>query len=361
MATISIDYDSNGDVELILEDSLSTGLTQRAEQDSQSAMYTVGPLGIKVKDVHLKVSSLRLTSSSKFFRAMLEGSAFPEGRQLQEHGLVQLRLSEPEDDPRAMIIILGILYENDVQVPTEIDFPTLCKVAVLVDKYYWHIPVTPYATSWFDQLLKSHGFPDSFDQKILDWLWIAWLFGMKDHFKKISRVAQQDACTSTDLMDEGIRLPTRIIEAINKQRQVAFQQIEQAIEAFQVHILHNMQNGEGEYASPEHRMLGCMAIGFATSWNQNLKVGNFAAPDHAGSSVRLLIEQIKQSQTMEGWTVQAPNEGASRFIIPGGKFDLKAELQKTIIDLKMDDWGLNYDDFKQSPAAKQSGKASNLE
>jgi hypothetical protein len=217
MATISIDYDSRGDVELILQEKEYVGLDQAADQASQSseegtaAMYTVGLLGVKVKEVHLRVSSLRLISSSRYFQAMLEGGRFPEGNKLKEDGFIQIRLTEPEDEPTVMIIILGILYEKDVQLPTKIDLPMLHKVAVLVDKYQWHVPLTPYAVLWFEDLANNEGFPKSFDESTLMWLWIAWLFGMKNHFKSLSRIAQQDARNTIDPTEEGIRLPTRII------------------------------------------------------------------------------------------------------------------------------------------------------
>jgi hypothetical protein len=217
MATVFIDYDSNGDVELILEQKHDTPLHEAAEQASQlseqeeSSRYNVGPLSIKVKEFRLRVSSVKLTSSSDYFRAMLEGSGFREGEELKTHGSVSIELSDPEDEPTAMMIILGILYENNVQVPSELDLPTLEKVAVLVDKYQWHVLVTPRAISWFDRLLNSKGLPDNFDETVLTWLFIAWQFGIKDHFKALSKVAQQDASYSIDLRDESIRLPTRVL------------------------------------------------------------------------------------------------------------------------------------------------------
>jgi BTB/POZ domain len=217
MATISIDYDSKGDVELILEKKDNTPLNQAAQQVSQSSeeeelvRYNVGPLGIKVKEFRLRVSSFKLISSSRYFQKMLEGSRFREGKELNEHGFIEIELLDPEDEPTAMMIILGILYGTDVQVPVKLDLPTLDKVAILVDKYQWHALVTPHAISWLDNLLDSRGYPDTIDETLLMWLFIASLFGMKDQFKTLSKVAQQDACSSIDLTDEGIRLSTRVL------------------------------------------------------------------------------------------------------------------------------------------------------
>jgi hypothetical protein len=142
---------------------------------------------------------------------MLEGPGFREGRELKEHGFVKIELLDPEDDPRATMVVLGILYGNNVQLPVDLDLPTLHKVAVLVDKYQWHELVTPHAISWFDQLSESQGIPITFHETLLMCLWIAWLFRMKDRFKTLSRVAQQDAYDLIDLTDESIGLPTRVI------------------------------------------------------------------------------------------------------------------------------------------------------
>jgi hypothetical protein len=107
----------------------------------------VGPLVVNAKEVRLRVSALKLASSSSYFQAMLESSTFVEGRELKENGFVQVKLLGQEDDPTAMIIILGIMYENNVEVPTEMDISMMEKVAVLIDKYQWHALAAPHANS----------------------------------------------------------------------------------------------------------------------------------------------------------------------------------------------------------------------
>jgi hypothetical protein len=201
MATISIDYDSTGDVELILQE----------QDDENSAKYNLGPLGVKVKEVHLRVSSLKLISSSHYFQAMLEDSEFQEGKELKQNGFLEIELLDPEDDPTAMMIILGILYGKEIRMPNEVGLEMLNRVTVLVDKYHWHALVTSHAISWYDGLLDSLGLPDAFDETLLTWLWIAWVFGIRRRFKALSQVAMQDARKSIDLTDEAIRLPIRAL------------------------------------------------------------------------------------------------------------------------------------------------------
>lgn len=118
--------------------------TYRAPSWSWAA---IRPLSIKVKEVRLRVSSLKLISSSHYFRAMLEGSGLRKGEELKVYSFVKIKLFDLEDELTAMMIVLRILYEFDIQVPCELDLPTLDKVSVLVNKYQWHVLVTPYATS----------------------------------------------------------------------------------------------------------------------------------------------------------------------------------------------------------------------
>jgi hypothetical protein len=97
MMTISIDYDSNGDVELIFEKTDNCH-NQAAKQtllssgQEKTAGYNVGPLGVEVREVRLRVSSRKLISSSRCFQAMFEGHGFREGKELKEHGFVKIEL-----------------------------------------------------------------------------------------------------------------------------------------------------------------------------------------------------------------------------------------------------------------------------
>ncbi|KAH8798364.1 hypothetical protein F5884DRAFT_813964 [Xylogone sp. PMI_703] len=326
MGTISINFDSNGDVELILgmENTCLKPEAQKAlpstkqeespprtqegpssnKEDPASgkqeeyAKYSVGPLSIITKEIRLRVSSLKLISSSRYFQGMFEGPAFCERKELIEHGFVEIELLDPDDDPTAMMIILGILYETSTQVPPRLDLQMLYKVTVLVDKYQWHTLVTPHAILWFDGLVDSQGLPDKFDQTLLMWLWIAWIFERKYHFKVLSRVAQQDACSSIDLKDESIRLSTGTLKAINEQREAAFLKIEQAIQAFQKQLL-----GSEADPIPEQERLKYMVLGFTAFSSQYLKVGGFSLPDHAGSSVRSLKNSINSLQSIRDFNV----------------------------------------------------------
>jgi hypothetical protein len=98
---------------------------------------------------------------------------------------------------------------------------------------------------------------------------------------------------------------------------------------------------------PETSLLRAMTFGYLTFSSQTLQLGEFGTPDHAGCSVMWLKRSINSLETMQGFTVCPPvNHVGGRCIIGGGTWDLKKKLQDAMSDLKIEEWGLDYDDFK---------------
>jgi hypothetical protein len=91
------------------------------------------------------------------------------------------------------------------------------------------------------------------------------------------------------------------IEAINEQRRVAFQEVEQALNAFITSLL----NGEG-LTGDDLKMIRCLVIGHATCYAQDLKLRAFAVPDYASTSIRSLCDQMASTQSLEGYWVESP-------------------------------------------------------
>ncbi len=111
---------------------------------------------------------------------------------------------------------------------------------------------------------------------------------------------------------------------------------------------------------PEYKMLAGMVLECATFCSQDLELGEFAAHDHAGRSICWLRDRINLSQSMANFKFVGPDNG-KRYVIPDGNWDLKSELKRAITDLKMDEWGLDYDDFKPSPPNNRPNRVPDLE
>jgi hypothetical protein len=359
MATLSIDYDPSGDVKLVLVEKESPQ-TSSSDQNSSietrpeslPSVYGLGLVHMKVRQVHLRVSSSKLIASSCYFDAMLNGARFKEGKELEEKGFVTIELLHPEDDPTAMMVILAILYCADPNitsiVPANMELKNLEKLTILVDKYQWQDIVQPYAVVWFNRIWDTKKMPEAFEE-ILLCLWITWVFEIENGFKSFSRSAIQNGKSTISDDDETIRIPTTVIEALNLRRQVAIEKIEGVIEELRKSLI--LQKSSDDQNKPEQVLLGCMVLGFASHCDQNLKLGNFAAPDYAGISVRSLEVKIDNLISMQGYHVGIPKIGKKRWINNNGIWDLKYNLQKAIKDLKMDGWGLEYNEFRRSSSS----------
>jgi hypothetical protein len=104
---------------------------------------------------------------------------------------------------------------------------------------------------------------------------------------------------------------------------------------------------------PESSLLKAMVFGYLTFSSRDLQLGEFRTPDHAGCSVAWLKRRIDSLKTMLGFTVCPPKNHSGRFIIEGGPWDVKKKLQDAMADLNIDEWGLEYEDFKPTMGPKR--------
>jgi hypothetical protein len=155
------------------------------------------------------VSSQQLISSSEYFKRVLEDTASADGKKQKENGFVQIQLSDPEDKMTAFSIIIDILYEKVTYLPMS----TLRCCAR--SQWLWRNTsgklVTLRARTWFHALVNDARLPDHSSQGLMKWLWFAWLSGLENHFRQLSKVAQQDARNSIVLTGEAVRLPYGVL------------------------------------------------------------------------------------------------------------------------------------------------------
>jgi len=135
-------------------------------------------------------------------------------------------------------------------------------------------------------------------------------------------------------------------EDINDQRETGFRMIEQRLTAFKERLINPKTTNNSEV--PEYDTLKFMAFGHAAFLAQELELGEFAALDHAGNSIRMVSDRIKSAQYIHGVNVSSPSS-KKQHIVQGGSWDLKHILEKAVKDLNMDDWGVEYADIKLLP------------
>ncbi|CAK7269628.1 hypothetical protein SEPCBS119000_003667 [Sporothrix epigloea] len=94
---------------------------------SGDVVLVVGPSGKK-----LKVHSLFVVNASPVFNAIL-GPNFAEGQQLRKSGLAEVIL--PEDNAKAMEMIMNVVHGLNDKVPELLDPDELVEVAITAEKY----------------------------------------------------------------------------------------------------------------------------------------------------------------------------------------------------------------------------------
>jgi len=122
--------------------------------------------------------------------------------------------------------------------------------------------------------------------------------------------------------------------------------IEQKLAAFKQRLLSAKATKISE--TPVHDMVKFMVFGHATFFAREIKLGEFAAFDHAGSSIRMVLDHIKSAQYPHNFHIKPPF-GEYGSAIKGSQWDLKHTLEEAVKKLNIDKWGVEYTDFKPWP------------
>ena len=146
----------------------------------------------------LRVSSHVLCTTSPVFRAMLgPDSRFKEASELRMRSAENpYELSLEDDYPYALTVILLALHCRDEMVPVKLAFKNLVELAIVCDKYdcrggvlSW---VDTWTAAWKIQRVSWFGKGSTWDLRFLErgyeeWLFVAWVFGIKEGFDQLSR------------------------------------------------------------------------------------------------------------------------------------------------------------------------------
>ncbi|KAM5439740.1 hypothetical protein MferCBS31731_004150 [Microsporum ferrugineum] len=207
------------------------------EEDAAGRVTTNLPTEITVC-----VSSRHLILASAVFRAMLQ-HGFGESRVLRAAGSVKISL--PDDDPDAFLIILNIIHGHLRQVPLEVDLQTFTQLAILVDKYELHERIEVFAGFWFDNLKPA--IPECYTDEVPFWTCICWVFNKPEEFKRVTRLVLRQG-RGTLLFGE-LPVPSLVVDAINSRREEALGRI---ISALLDHL--------DDYLENEHCNFECDAL-----------------------------------------------------------------------------------------------------
>lgn len=168
------------------------------------------------RPVNMRVSSRHLILASPVFKAIIE-SRLPAGQTTSQP---RAEITLHNDDPGAFEILMNIMHNHVRKVPDRVDLEMMVKLSVLVDKYQvWQV-MGLYVEMW---MLKLHdSMPTSYTSDIMSWLSISWVFKLREDFKRVSRIAQQESTAKlTNNGPNPLPVPRTIIGNAEPRRYLA--------------------------------------------------------------------------------------------------------------------------------------------
>ncbi|KAH6713229.1 hypothetical protein DL95DRAFT_74558 [Leptodontidium sp. 2 PMI_412] len=136
------------------------------------------------------VSSKHMKLVSPVFRAMLQRDGFREGCVRGSEGSVEDPL--PDDDPRAMKILLDIVHGRNRRVPRKVSLRILTAIAVLADKYLMvEAQVEAEAANGVYQGARREAH--------FRWMEISWVVGKAEDFKAMTCLVERGGYSDLDI------------------------------------------------------------------------------------------------------------------------------------------------------------------
>jgi hypothetical protein len=162
------------------------------------------------QDVNCVVSSGHMMLASAYFQKRLSGE-YLDAVTLRNTGRATISLN---DDPDTLTILLNIIHGRTRQVPRQVSLDLLSKLAVLINYYGMLESVELFSDTWIENL-KREGMPKMYNEQVLPWLFIFWVFEKGDDFRDMARLVQRECDERLDELVGIIPLPHIMISELN--------------------------------------------------------------------------------------------------------------------------------------------------
>ncbi|KAF5258405.1 hypothetical protein FOXYS1_11023 [Fusarium oxysporum] len=237
MTVLYENIDPNGDTLIII--SYLTVLTQSADErvaaeepaaayepdhrDGHSTFSSIdgtahcheglGERDESVSELRLKVSQKHLTVASRRARAMFQRD-YRETRKTEADGLYHWKI-EPLFDPEALRIVMKVIHAQAQDLPDEVTLQMIVSIAEVVDDLQCHDALSFFVNVWINRL--SESVPSQMCDELVQWIFVASVFGLDEKFKQATRVAIMRSTGPIDIL--GLPMRPDIVDKIEQQRQ----------------------------------------------------------------------------------------------------------------------------------------------
>ena len=146
-----------------------------------------------IMKIDMLVSSRHMALASPVFKAMLRPEGIKEGHTQRK---AASKSPLPNDDPRAMRILLDVVHGHNRRVPRKVSLRTLASIAVLAVKYQMVEALESYSDVWINKLksnLPTEYITAEGEKLAFRWMEIAWVFGKAKEFNEMTSLVQRGA------------------------------------------------------------------------------------------------------------------------------------------------------------------------
>ncbi|KAG7423122.1 hypothetical protein Forpi1262_v015769 [Fusarium oxysporum f. sp. raphani] len=166
-----------------------------------------------VSELRLKVSQKHLTVASRRARAMFQRD-YRETRKTEADGLYHWKI-EPLFDPEALRIVMKVIHAQAQDLPDEVTLQMIVSIAEVVDDLQCHDALSFFVKVWINRL--SESVPSQMCDELVQWIFVASVFGLDEKFKQATRVAIMRSTGPIDIL--GLPMRPDIVDKIEQKRQ----------------------------------------------------------------------------------------------------------------------------------------------
>ncbi|KAF5585263.1 het-d [Fusarium subglutinans] len=215
MAVLQENIDPNGDTLIIF--SYLAVPTQSADEpvpaEEQAAtaelLAVEEPAAVYERDHidgHSTISSIDRTThchevASRRARAMFQ-SDYRETRKTEVDGLYHWEIG-PLFDPEAFRIVMQVIHVQAQDLPDEVTLQMIVSIAEIVDDLQCHDALSFFVKVWINRL--SESVPSHMCDELVQWIFVASVFGLDEKFKQATRVAIMCSTGPIDLLGLPMR------------------------------------------------------------------------------------------------------------------------------------------------------------
>ncbi|CZR49491.1 uncharacterized protein FPRO_15851 [Fusarium proliferatum ET1] len=282
-----------------------------------------------VSELRLKVSKKHLTVASRRAKAMFQRN-YRETQKSEVDGLYHWKIG-PLFDPEALRMVMKVIHAQAQDLPDDVTLQRIVSIAEVVDDLQCHDALSFFVKAWINRL--SESVPSRMCDELVQWIFIASVFGLDEKFKQATRVAIMHSTGPIDTL--GLPMRPDIVDKIEQKRQDLVEDLIAQLDD----LLDNLCSGRS------CRVLACrlMMIGALTQQmkNTNLHSPRPARPFH-NQSLSSALETVRH---FDSPSLYLPSEDNHLY--------LSDQVNSSFKESKEDVWVLQKDIFLSSRRKKK--------